>query len=251
MKSIRSGSNSMETREEVRLQVYLARCGIGSRRGCERFIEKGLVTVDGVVITTLGTKVRGDESIRFRGNIAKLEERKRYVLVNKPKGYLCSATDNRGRPVVSELFSNTIFERLFHVGRLDFNSEGAVFYSNDGEFARIVTHPSSQIEKEYLVESPNRIESDILESWKRGIKYEGEVYKIDSFETRGHHRAILRLHEGKNREIRQLFSSAGYRVGSLKRTRIGIVGTKGLAAGESRELKKHEVEWFLARGQER
>ena len=238
----------MEVSEKIRLQVYLARCGVGSRRGCERFIEEGLVTVDGSVVTTLGTKVRGDELIRFRGHEMRLEQTKRYLLVNKPKGYLCSTTDDRGRPVVSELFSNVFFERLFHVGRLDFNSEGAVFYTNDGTFARIVSHPSSQIEKEYLVESPNRIEPDVLESWKRGVTYEEERYRIDGFEIRGHHRAILRLHEGKNREIRQLFRSAGYRVGSLTRTRIGIVGTKGLATGECRELKKHEVDWFIARG---
>lgn len=230
----------------VRLQAYLARCGIGSRRECDRLIEAGLVQVNGR-FPPLGEKVDGSEIITVREKRVFPQKTTRYIALNKPAGYICANADPYGRPLASELFANTIRERLFHVGRLDLLSEGLLFYTNDGAFARTVTHPSSRIEKEYLVESPGRIEAETLDLFCRGVEYQGVRYRIDGYTQKGAHQALIRLHEGKRREIRELFRSAGYQVRSLKRIRIGIVGLKGIESGGYRNLNQHEIEWFTNR----
>lgn len=232
----------------VRLQVYLARGGIGSRRRCETYIEQGLVSVDGMVVTTPGTKVTGEEQILFNGHEVTAEKKKRYLAVNKPRGYICTSDDPFGRPIASSLFAHAYKERMFHVGRLDIDSEGLILFTNDGAFSRIVTHPSSRIEKEYLVETPNRVSKDVFDGFVRGVTWEGVRYTIDSYTLLGNHRVMLRLHEGKKREIRELFRSAGCRVGRLKRVRIGIVSID-VPVGAFRELTGTEVEWFMRQGE--
>ena len=235
----------MRNDTSVRLHVYLAQCGVGSRRTCETYMADGLIAVDGAIVTQPGSRVTGTERITFRGKRVLPEKRKRYVALNKPPGFLTSSFDPEGRPLAMALLERRYKERLFHVGRLDFDSSGLIFFTNDGEFARVVTHPSSGIEKEYLIESPNILERTVLMGFVNGVRYQGSLYRIDSFELKNPHRALLRLHEGKNRELRELFRSAGYRIRKLHRIRIGNVRLGDLSSGEHRELSEREINWFL------
>ena len=235
----------MEIEVPVRLQLYLARCGIGSRRRCESYIESGLVRVNGRPVTTPGTKVTSRDTVVYRNRRVVPETHRRYLALDKPRGYLCTSSDPHGRPVASELFCRTYKERLFHVGRLDASTEGLIFYTNDGEFAKVVTHPASCIEKEYLIETPDQISEEVFRAFRRGVVYNGVRYKIDGFSVIGNHRVLIRLHEGKNREIRELFRSAGRRIDALKRVRIGIVRLATIPRGGFRELTVKEKDWFL------
>jgi 23S rRNA pseudouridine2605 synthase len=235
--------------EPVRLQVFLARCGVGSRRKCEAYIEEGLVRIDGEKVTIPGTKVTGAEDITFRNRKVRLETHLRYVALNKPRGFVCTNSDPQGRPTAGSILEKAYRERLFHVGRLDVGSEGLIFYSNDGAFTKVVTHPAACIEKEYLVETPNRITDEIVSTFVQGVVYNGIRYKIDGYTIIGAHRIRLRLHEGKNRELRELFRSVGYRVGKLKRVRIGTVSLASLPAKGYRDLTMKEIAWFMSQGE--
>ncbi len=247
MRSTGSVSNLMDNEPQIRLQLYLARCGVASRRACERLIEQGVVSVDGRIVTAPGTKVTGSERVSVRGRRVGLQTTKRYIALNKPRGYLCANSDSYGRSLASDLFRRHVAERLFHVGRLDLDSEGLIFFTNDGEFARIVTHPSSEIEKEYLVETCTPVERGDLDGFVRGVRIEGVRYRVDGYSLESPFRVRLRLHEGKNREVRHLFRSIGCRVRRLRRTRIGVVGIGALKPGAYRFLTRAEIRWFLDR----
>ena len=137
--------------DEIRLQVYLARCGVASRRASENLILNGRVSVDGKIVTELGTKVSGKEKICLDGKQIFPEAEKRYILLNKPEGYVCSLADEKDRPIAASLLKDTYTERLYNIGRLDMLSGGAILFTNDGDFSAKVEHPSSEIEKEYEV----------------------------------------------------------------------------------------------------
>ncbi len=141
------------TNEEIRLQAFLAHCGVASRRASEKIILDGRVSVNGSVVTELGTKVKSDDKVLVDGKEIHLEEAKRYVLLNKPAGYVCSQSDEKGRSVAVDLLKEKYSERLYNVGRLDMFSHGAIIFTNDGDFAAKLSHPSAEIEKEYVVES--------------------------------------------------------------------------------------------------
>ncbi len=233
----------MKNDERTRLQVYLARCGIASRRACERLIDEGRVAVNGSMITRPGTKVGADDEVTFDGRIVRLESTYRYIALHKPSGYVCTKHDPEGRPTADSLLSG-YHERLHNVGRLDIDSSGLIFFTNDGDFTRIVTHPSSCIEKEYLVESSEPLDPKLLDPFIRGVTLEGVHYRIDDYTIRSKQSVVLKLHAGKNREIRVLFGSAGLSVRRIHRIRIGIVKLGSLAPGEHRMLSKHEIEWL-------
>ncbi len=137
----------------TRLQVYLAHSGVASRRACEQIILDGRVTVNGNTVTNMGAKVAPDDVVCVDGNRVRPEEQKRYVLLNKPSGYICSLADEKGRQVAADILKSAYTERLYNVGRLDMYSSGAILFTNDGHFASVVGHPSAEIEKEYVVEA--------------------------------------------------------------------------------------------------
>ena len=139
--------------ENIRLQAFLAHCGVASRRASEKIILDGRVSVNGDVVTELGTKVSPSDKVLVDGKEIHLEESKRYVLLNKPLGYVCSQSDEKGRPIAVDLLKSKYKERLYNVGRLDMFSHGAIIFTNDGDFAAKLSHPSAEIEKEYLVET--------------------------------------------------------------------------------------------------
>jgi 23S rRNA pseudouridine2605 synthase len=228
--------------DPVRLQLYMARCGVASRRRSEALILDGTVTVNGSIVTRLGTKVSEEDDVRVAGRKIRPEGRKIYVALNKPRQYLCSASDPEGRPLAIELLTEDYPERLFSVGRLDFLSSGLIFYTNDGEFARSVSHPSSRIEKEYRVESKKPIPEDLLKEYQHGIVVENERYVLQSYRYKTPRSVRLVLVEGKNREIRRVF--AHWRIGLKKihRTRIGNVFLAELPPGSHRPLSVKEID---------
>ena len=238
-----SGNNAPGA--ELRLQVYLARCGVGSRRACEVFITDGRIQVNGHTVTRLGEKVSPADRVTMDGRKVTPARTQVYIALHKPPGFLCAATDPQGRPVARTLFSSVIKERLFHVGRLDFLSSGLILYTNDGEFSKIVSHPRAQIEKEYLVETGKVIDDDFLRRYQKGIRVGDLTYRCTSYRLRGPHSATITLTEGKNREIRNVFASRNIRLKRVHRLRIGPITLRGIPAGHFRRLTERAVHWFL------
>ncbi len=225
----------------IRLQRYLALCGIASRRKNELHILDGRVSVNGTIIRVLGTKVDSGDKVLFDGKPVLPERRKLYIALNKPRGYLCSSYDPDDRPLALTLFADQYPERLYNVGRLDFNTSGLILFTNDGEFAKIVSHPSSEIKKEYIVESFEPIDSTILKEFQTGIVIEGVRYQISDYKIMTPNNVSLTLVEGKNREIRRLYESKGISIRRIHRVRIGPVHLGDLATAAHRMLTKHEI----------
>jgi len=231
--------------DSIRLQVFMARCGVASRRASERIITEGRVTVNGDVVTQLGSRVSLDDEVRVDGQSIAPESQQVYVALNKPRRYVCSSSDPESRPLAGDLLAPHFAERLFSVGRLDFLSSGLIIYTNDGEFARTVSHPSSAIEKEYRVETQQPVSEDLLRAYQAGITIDGERYKLRGYRFRGPRTVMLVLAEGRNREIRRVFASWHIGVRRIHRTRIGIVKLHGIPEGQFRPLSRKEVDWFL------
>ena len=238
--------NNQEKKEAVRLQAFLAHCGVASRRASEQIILDGRVAVNGIVVTELGTKVTAGDTVTVDGNQVYLEEKKRYVMLNKPAGFVCSASDEKGRQVAADLLRDSYKERLYNVGRLDMYSKGMILFTNDGEFARILSHPSSQLEKEYIVETSQDIPEDFPERFERGIRVDNVFYKCKRCEILKPRKVKIVLIEGKNREIRTVLEAAGIGTRSLVRVRIGNVHLDELKPGEHRDLSEREVQGLLA-----
>ncbi len=229
----------------VRLQVFLAHSGVASRRNSERMILEARITVNGTTITTLGTRVAVSDDVRVDGVKVAPEEHKRYVLLNKPSGYVCSLSDEKGRKVAVELLSTVYSERLYNIGRLDMYSAGAILFTNDGSFASRVGHPSAEIEKEYIVEASLPFRDDVLDAFKKGIRIDGIFYRAQSIDRLSARRLRAVLIEGKNREIRRVLDYFGIRVKNLIRTRIGPVSLGSLKYGEFRDLTVSEIEALM------
>lgn len=230
----------------VRLHVFLSRAGIASRRKCEEHIAEGRVKVNGRIVTELGLKVGPDDEVSFRNRRVYPTRRIVYIALNKPPKYLSTNSDPEGRPIAMSLIKPVVDIRLYPVGRLDFLSSGLLFFTNDGEFARVVSHPSSRIEKEYLVETKKEISEEFLKEYQKGISVEGELYRLKSFRLQSPMAASLVLEEGKNREIRKVFGSRGLYPKRIHRIRIGSVTVKGLPSGKFRNLTPKEIATFKA-----
>ena len=234
----------------MRLQVFLAHSGIASRRACEALIAEGRVSVNGTVVTTPGTKVLPTDKVLFDGQPVVVESKKRYVLLNKPAGYVCSLADEKGRSTAAELLAPHFSERLYNVGRLDMFSQGLVLFTNDGDFAARVSHPSSQIEKEYVVEATVPIPQELVDRFCRGIRIEGVFYRCLEARLVHQRRLIVVLIEGKNREIRRVFEHFEVPIRRLTRVRIGNLNMDSLEEGKYRELDAAQVAGLLALCQE-
>jgi 23S rRNA pseudouridine2605 synthase len=229
----------------IRLQVYLARCGLGSRRSCETLIQHGRITLNGTPVTRMGEKVFLKDVVTLDGRTVTPSAKKIYVALHKPRGYICANSDPEGRPLARELFGTAFKERLFHVGRLDFLSTGLILYTNDGEFTKIVSHPKAQIEKEYLVETAKAFEEPFLRQYSKGIRVGEVIYRCKSYIQKGPHSATITLTEGKNREIRNVFASRNIRLKRVHRLRIGPVSLRKIPPGHFRRLTEREVRWFF------
>jgi len=232
--------------DSLRLHVFMARCGVGSRRHCEELIKEGRVAVNGEKVTLLGVKVRESDRIELDGKMLSPVKEKFYIALHKPPGYLCSNYDKLDRPLALELIRFPLPTRLFHVGRLDFLSSGLIFYTNDGEFAQSVSHPSGQIQKVYKVHTFETVTEEALGQYKKGVEIEGQKYRLHSYRRIGDRMCLVTLVEGKNREIRKVLTYLGYRIKWIHRTRIGIVSIRGIEPGAWRFLTHDECEWFIS-----
>lgn len=228
----------------VRLQKFLADAGVASRRAGEQFILEGRVAVNGTVVRLLGTKVDANrDSVTVDGKLARAKNLI-YVALNKPPGCVCSRKDEFDRPTVYQLLPRE-WETVQSVGRLDYNSEGLIFLTNDGQFALRLTHPRYGVRKRYLVSVEGEVTSAMLELFKRGIVHEGEKLKALSARivsgTRSKSVVELELGEGKNREVRRLFESQAITVKKLQRTQIGKIRIGELKLGKWRTLTAAEI----------
>jgi len=230
--------------KNIRLQVYLSHAGIASRRAAEDIIAKGRVSVNGVIVNSKGSKVEEGDIILLDGKPVQTEKCKHYFALNKPPGFICSSSDPQGRPLALSLLPSSITERLYNVGRLDYQSCGLIFFTNDGSFASRLGHPSSQLEKEYLVEATGIIPDEVIEAFTNGITIEGEYYKAKSAQRTGRKSMRIILIEGKNREIRRIFSHFHLHSCLLRRVRIGSIVLGTMPEGESRLLTQEEIDYF-------
>jgi 23S rRNA pseudouridine2605 synthase len=229
------------TEEGLRLQVYLAHSGVASRRACEEIILAGRVSINGQISSELGVRVRPGDRVTLDGKLLEPEEHKRYLLLNKPAGYICAMSDPEGRSLASSLLKG-VEERVYNVGRLDQWSSGLILFTNDGNLASILVHPSGGIEKEYEIEADGTLGEDFFKAFREGIEIEGVVYKAVSIRRRGLAGARVVLLEGKNREIRKVLEHFGRKAKLLRRIRIGGIALGDLAEGSFRELLDTEIE---------
>ena len=236
--------------EEIRLQKYMADCGIASRRKSEELIKQGKVTVNGKVIKELGTKINPNiDIIEYDGTKMTFEKDYVYILLNKPIGYVTTVKDQFNRDSVLDLIKSN--RRLVPVGRLDMYTSGALILTNDGEFVYKVTHPKHEIEKTYTVTLKGIITNEAVENLKNGVKIEDYVTKpaklkiLKTDEEKNISRLEITIHEGKNRQVRKMCETVGYKVLALHRSKIAGIGVKDIELGKWRYLKDYEVEKIL------
>lgn len=229
----------------MRINKYLASSGIASRRESDKLVQDGRVTVNGKVVS-LGIEVSDSDKVCVDGKPVSIKKNEYYIL-NKPKGYICSVSDDRGRKTVLDLMPKNI-GRIYPVGRLDYDSEGLLILTTDGELAQHLMHPSNNVPKTYLVKVEGRLTESDLNPIRSGIEIDGYVTKkskANIVETnKDFTKAHITIYEGKNREIRKMFSAIGKEVSLLKRIKIGELSLKGLDRGEYRKLTNHEVEYL-------
>lgn len=229
-----------------RLQKVIAYAGIASRRKAEQLILEGKVKVNGQVVKELGTKVSNSDTVEVEG--VKLEkEDKVYFLLYKPRGYISAVTDDKGRKTVTDIFKKRVHQRIFPVGRLDYDTTGLLLLTNDGEFSYQLTHPKFKIDKTYVARVKGVPTIEGLKKLQRGIKLEdgktapAKVSMTSFDEQAGKAICEITIHEGKNRQVRRMFEAIGTPVVKLKRERFAFLDLTGLNPGEYRELTKHEV----------
>lgn len=233
--------------KEERLQKFLAKAGIASRRKCEELILDGKIEVNGLVVTELGTKVSEKDIIKYNGKIVKTEEEKVYILLNKPIGYVTTAKDQFNRETVLDLVK--INKRIVPVGRLDMYTSGALILTNDGEFVNMLTHPKNEINKTYNVTVKGNITKEDVENLQNGVEIDDgyitkpakvKILKID--EEKNISRIQITIHEGKNRQVRKMCEAINKRVLALHRSKIGNIEVKDLKVGNWRYLTNKEIE---------
>lgn len=234
--------------EQIRLQKFLANSGICSRRAAEKLIVDGKISVNGIVVTELGTKVQPEKDIiEYNGKKVNVQEKRVYILLNKPIGYVTTVKEQFGRPTVMDLIKD-VGVNVVPVGRLDMYTSGAIILTNDGDFVYTVTHPKNEIEKTYNATVKGIFTNEDAKKIENGVKIEDyvsgkakvKILKID--ETKNISRVQITIHEGKNREVRKMCESVGKSVISLHRTRIGNVNVKDLKLGTWRFLKEAEID---------
>jgi 23S rRNA pseudouridine2605 synthase len=231
--------------EGIRLQKVLAAAGVGSRRKCEELIAEGRVEVDGRTVTMLGTRVDPSTAVvRVDGERINIAPELTYLALNKPAGVVCTMNDPQGRPCIGDYFG-TGRQRLFHVGRLDTETEGLLLLTNDGELSNRLTHPSWGVEKEYLAEVQGAMRKEIAREILGGVVLDDGPVAVDDFKIVqiGEGRALVEitLHEGRNRIVRRLLEHVGHPVRRLVRSRVGTVTLGDMRPGAVRPLTQSEL----------
>lgn len=229
----------------MRLQKYLAACGVASRRGAEKLIQNGHVAVNGNTVTQMGVQVDEDmDEVSVDGSVVRVESKKYYIMLNKPVGYVTTVSDEKGRPTVMDLVSD-ISARLYPVGRLDYDTEGLLLLTNDGDLTYQLTHPKHEIAKTYVAEVTGNISMDTLNALRRGILLDGvktapaevEVVGATQYGTK----LEITIHEGRNRQVRRMFEELGCIVKKLRRIREAGLNLGHVPLGRWRKLTESEI----------
>ena len=232
---------------EERLQKYMASCGVASRRKCEEIILAGKVKVNGVLVNEVETKVNPLEDIvEYGGKIISKEENKVYIILNKPEGYISSVKDEKGRDTILDIVK--VKERIYPIGRLDYDSSGLLLLTNDGEIYNKIIHPRVEIVKKYIAVVDGEITDNDIKKFEIGIDIDGYVTAPAEVKIISNDKAIstieIGIHEGKNRQIRKMCATINHEVLSLKRISIGELKLGYLKRGEYRDLNKDEINYI-------
>ncbi len=235
--------------EKVRLQKYMAQCGVASRRHAEELIHNGKVKVNGVTVTEMGVLVSENDRVEVQGRLVKKESTRIYIMLNKPSGYVTTVSDPEGRRTVLDLIEG-IDERIYPVGRLDYDTTGLLILTNDGDFAYRNTHPGQETTKTYVAEVLGMPSNDVLHALRRGVQLDGKLTAPADVEVIDikNKSAVLKIviHEGRNRQVKRMCEAVGHAVLRLKRTAVGRLSLGDLKLGQWRYLSPQEVR--LVRG---
>ncbi len=229
----------------MRINKYLAMCGVASRRECDNIILSGRVTINGN-LATIGSNVGDKDDVLVDGKKVSVQSHEYYIL-NKPKGYISTVSDDKGRKTIMDLLPSTV-GRIYPVGRLDYDSEGLIILTTDGELAQHLTHPSNEVPKTYLVKIEGTCTEAQLNPIRSGIEIDGYVTKKAKAHIVETNKAYTKIHvtitEGKNREVRKMFSAIGKEVILLKRIKVGELTLRGLDRGAFRPLTPEEIAYL-------
>ncbi len=228
-----------------RLNKFIASSGYTSRRKADELIINGKVKVNGTIVRELGTKVSGNDLVTVEGNILKKEENKEYYLLNKPRGVITSTSDDKDRKTVVDLIKSK--GRIYPVGRLDYDTTGALLLTNDGELANLLMHPKSNVDKVYIAKVKGLIGKNEINKLERGVYIDGvktsrAKARIRKYDKKTDSSIVeLTIHEGKNHQVKNMFEAIGYEVVKLKREKYDFLDVKNLKSGEYRLLNIKEV----------
>ena len=229
----------------MRLQKYLAQCGVASRRNAEKMILNGQVEVNGSIVREMGIQIEeGKDIVTVSGSVVIKKKKKHYLAYNKPIGEITTVYDPEGRPTVLDKFRDYPV-RLFPVGRLDFDSEGLLLLTNDGDLMNRLLHPSSEISKKYLVKASNQVTEQEIHRLRTGVIINGKMtspaqvhlIRRETFDTV----LLISIHEGRNRQVRKMLEAVGHQVVSLKRVEFGPIVLGDLPRGQWRKLSDNEI----------
>ncbi|MDP2174973.1 MAG: pseudouridine synthase [Bacteroidota bacterium] len=232
---------------EIRLNKYIAQSGICSRREADDLIKKGLVMVNQNIITEMGFKVKPNDMVKYQGKII-LSEPFVYIIMNKPKDFITTTEDDKGRKTVMDLLVDKVNERVFPIGRLDRNTTGVLIITNDGELSQMLTHPSFEIKKVYHVVLDKKVAQKDLDQLVEGIELEDGIVHADAVayvESDDKRHVGIEIHSGKNRIVRRMFEHLGYDVEKLDRVSFGAFTKKDLPRGKWRHLNNYELATIL------
>ncbi|MFD0993431.1 pseudouridine synthase [Tenacibaculum geojense] len=238
-----NNSSEKNTDTGVRLNKFISNSGICSRREADTYIEHGSVTVNGKLVTEMGYKVQPGDEVRFDGTLIAMEQ-KRYILLNKPKNYITTMDDDRGRKTVMDLIGNATKERIYPVGRLDRNTTGLLLFTNDGEMAKKLTHPKHNVRKLYHASLDRKLTLADLDKLRGDVIIEGKKVFIDAVsyvEGEKKTEVGIEIHSGRNRIVRKIFEHFGYNVTKLDRVIFAGLTKKNLPRGRYRELTQQEI----------
>ena len=236
----------------MRLQKFIAECGIASRRSAEKMIESGRVYVNGELVDYMGCVIDPDcDVVEIDGRVIKQESKKYYIMLNKPKNYVTTVSDDLGRPTVMQRVSD-INARIYPVGRLDFDTTGLLIMTNDGEFANILTHPRHVVNKAYIARIDKPLDEAQLQRLRSGIELDGNMTAPAKAENIKHpqkgYEVKITIHEGKNRQVRRMLDAVGANVMSLKRIAVGSLTLGNLPEGKWRRLSDAEINKLRGKG---
>lgn len=236
---------------EERLQKYMARCGVASRRKCEEIILSGEVRINDNIVSELGVKINPEkDTVTYKGNIIKPEEKKLYIMLNKPEGYITSVKDEKGRKTILDLVK--VEERIYPIGRLDYDSSGLILLTNDGDIYNKIIHPRVNIGKKYIATCRGEFSKEEIKRFESGIDIGGYITaeaKMTLLDIEKKNNLVnsvveIIIHEGKNRQIRRMCEALGHEVLSLKRVEVGSIKLGYLKKGQWRNLTDEELKYI-------